>query len=82
MCRFPTTEMADFGVAQDAAWLPEARLIKANARYVQGQKHTDVIVVDGNLVTGQNGASSKRTAQAVVEQVDKKTKKTAPVLAA
>jgi putative intracellular protease/amidase len=52
-------------------WLPEVRLIKAGARYVQGQKHTDVVVVDGNLVTGQNGASSKRTAQAVVDQVNK-----------
>lgn len=68
---FPTSEMADFGVAQSAPWLPEVRLIKAGARYVQGQKHTDMVVVDGNLVTGQNGASSKRTAQAVVDQVNK-----------
>jgi putative intracellular protease/amidase len=82
MCGFPTTEMTDFGVAQGAPWLPEARLIKAGARYVQGQKHTDVVVVDGNLVTGQNGASSKRTAQAIVDQVDRITKRTAPVLAA
>jgi hypothetical protein len=28
MTGFPTTEMADFGVAQDAPWLPEVRLIK------------------------------------------------------
>ena len=74
--------MADFGVAQGAPWLPEARLIKAGARYVQGQNHTDLVVVDGNLVTGQNGASSKRTAQAVGDEVDKMRKKTAPVLAA
>ena len=52
---FPTSEMADFGVAQGAPWLPEVRLTKAGARYVQGQKHTDVVVVDGNLITGQNG---------------------------
>jgi hypothetical protein len=45
------------------------------ARYVQGQKLTYVVVVDENLVTGQNGASSKRTAQAVVDQVDKMTKR-------
>jgi putative intracellular protease/amidase len=82
MCGFPTTEMGDFGVAQEAPWLPEGRLIKAGARYVQGQKHTDVVVVDGNLVTGQNGASSKRTAQAVVDQVDKIANRTAPVVAA
>jgi putative intracellular protease/amidase len=81
VCGFPTTEMSDFGVAQGAPWLPEARLIKSGARYVQGQKHTDVVVVDGNLVTGQNGASSKRTAQAVVDQVDK-MKQAAPMFAA
>ena len=82
MTGFPTTEMADFGVAQDAPWLPEVRLIKAGAKYVQGQKHTDVVVVDGNLVTGQNGASSKRTAQAIVDQVGRTAKKVAPVVTA
>ena len=82
MTGFPTTEMADFGVAQDAPWLPEVRLIKAGAKYVQGQKHTDVVVVDGNLVTGQNGASSKRTAQAIVDQVGRTAKQVAPLVTA
>jgi putative intracellular protease/amidase len=82
MTGFPTTEMADFGVARDAPWLPEVRLIKAGAKYVQGQKHTAVVVVDGNLVTGQNGASSKRTAQAVVDQVGRTAKQVAPVVTA
>jgi putative intracellular protease/amidase len=82
MTGFPTTEMADFGVVQDAPWLPEVRLIKAGAKYVQGQKHTDVVVVDGNLVTGQNGASSKRTAQAVVDQVGRTAKQVAPMVTA
>ena len=82
MTGFPTSEMADFGVAQGAPWLPEVRLIKAGARYVQGQKHTDVVVVDGNLVTGQNGASSKRTAQAVVEHVGKTAHEVRPVVSA
>ena len=57
-------------------------MIKAGARYVQGQKHTDVVVVDGNLVTGQNGASAKRTAQVVVDQADRTIKRTVPALAA
>jgi aldehyde dehydrogenase (NAD+) len=82
MTGFPTTEMADFGVAQDAPWLPEVRLIKAGAKYVQGQKHTDVVVVDDNLVTGQNGASSKRTAEAVVDQVGRTAKQVVPVVTA
>ena len=79
---FPTSEMADFGVAQGAPWLPEVRLIKAGARYVQGQKHTDVVVVDDNLITGQNGASSKRTAQAVVDQVGKTAHQGRPLVSA
>jgi putative intracellular protease/amidase len=79
---FPTTEMADFGVAQGAPWLPEVRLIKAGAKYVQGRKHTDVVVVDGNLITGQNGASSNRTAQAIVDQVGKTAHQLRPVVSA
>jgi putative intracellular protease/amidase len=82
MTGFPTSEMADFGVAQGAPWLPEVRLVKAGARYVQDQKHTDVVVVDGNLVTGQNGASSKRTAQAVVDQVGKTAHQVRPLVSA
>jgi putative intracellular protease/amidase len=71
MTGFPTSEMTDFGVAPGAPWLPEVRLIKAGARYVQGRKHADLVVVDGNLITGQNGASSKQTAEAIVEQIEK-----------
>jgi putative intracellular protease/amidase len=71
MTGFPTSEMTDFGVAPGAPWLPEVQLIKAGAKYVQGQKHMDLVVVDGNLITGQNGASSKQTAQAVVDLIDK-----------
>jgi putative intracellular protease/amidase len=75
MTGFPTSEMADFGVAQGAPWLPETRLAEAGAKYVPGQKHTDVVVIDGNLVTGQNGASSKRTAQAIIDQINEAARK-------
>jgi putative intracellular protease/amidase len=47
-----------------------------------GQKHTDVVVVDGNLVTGQNGASSKRTAQAIIDQVGRTANQVAPLVSA
>jgi putative intracellular protease/amidase len=70
MTGFPTSEMIDFGVAEGASWLPEDRLKELGASYVPGEKHTDVIVVDGSLVTGQNGASSTRTAEAVIERVN------------
>ena len=77
---FPTSEMADFGVAQSAPWLPEERLTKAGANYVPGQKHKDVVVVDGNLITGQNGASSKRTAEVIISLVNATARKYADVL--
>ncbi len=70
MTGFPNSEMVDFGVADRAPWLSEDRLKALGADYIPGEKHTDVVVVDGNLVTGQNGASSTRTAKAVIDQVN------------
>ena len=66
---FPTSEKIDFGVADAAPWLLESRLVEAGADYRQGEKHKAHWEVDGNLVTGQNGASARETAAAVVETV-------------
>ncbi|MGD9537312.1 MAG: type 1 glutamine amidotransferase domain-containing protein [Alphaproteobacteria bacterium] len=70
MTGFPNSEMIDFGVADGALWLSEDRLKALGADYRPGEKHTDVVIVDGNLVTGQNGASSTRTAKAVIDRVN------------
>ena len=75
MTGFPNSEMVDFGVAQAAPWLPEERLTQAGAKYIPGQKHNDVVVVDGNLITGQNGASAKRTARVIISQVNAAARK-------
>ena len=69
---FPTSEKIDFGVAEGAPWLLESRLAKSGADYTQGEKHTVHLEIDGNLVTGQNGASARETAAAVVEKVREK----------
>ena len=66
---FPTAEKIDFGVAEGAPWLLESRLTDAGAAYVAGEKHQDHVEVDGNLVTGQNGASARQTAAAVIAKV-------------
>jgi len=66
---FPTSEKIDFGVAEGAPWLLESRLTAAGAAYVAGEKHKDHVEVDGNLITGQNGASARQTAAAVVAAV-------------
>ena len=66
---FPTAEKVDFGVAEDAPWLLESRLTDAGAAYVAGEKHKGHVEVDGNLVTGQNGASARETAAAVIAKL-------------
>jgi len=70
MTGFPNSEMSDFGVAEGAPWLPEDRLKELEANYTPGEKHTEVVIVDGNLITGQNGASAKQTANAVIDLVN------------
>jgi putative intracellular protease/amidase len=67
---FPTSEKVDFGVAEGAPWLLQSRLTDAGAAYVEGEKHKDHVEVDGNLVTGQNGASAKQTAAAVIATLE------------
>ena len=66
---------AFYRVAQGAPWLPEERLTQAGAKYIPGHKHKDVVVVDGNLITGQNGASAKRTAHVIISQVNAAARK-------
>ena len=66
---FPTSEKVDFGVAEGAPWLLESRLTDAGAAYVAGEKHQAHVEVDGNLVTGQNGASARQTAAAVIAKL-------------
>jgi putative intracellular protease/amidase len=69
---FPTSEKVDFGVAEGAPWLLESRLTDAGAAYVAGEKHKDHVEVDGNLVTGQNGASARQTAAAVIAKLSQR----------
>jgi putative intracellular protease/amidase len=75
---FPTSEKIDFGVADGAPWLLESRLTEAGAAYVAGEKHKDHVEVDGNLVTGQNGASARQTAAAVIAKLKEPSRQHAP----
>ena len=74
---FPTSEKIDFGVAEGAPWLLQSRLSDAGAAYVEGEKHKDHVEVDGNLVTGQNGASATQTAAAVIATLESRLVPTA-----
>jgi putative intracellular protease/amidase len=78
---FPISEKIDFGVAETAPWLLESRLTEAGAAYTQGEKHQVHLEVDGNLVTGQNGASARETAAAVIETIRERTRAVEPASA-
>ena len=67
MTAFSDEEEVEFGTADNAPWLLADTLRQRGARYEQGPNWGAYIVRDGNLVTGQNPASSRPLAHAVIE---------------
>ncbi|SFL01207.1 type 1 glutamine amidotransferase domain-containing protein [Geodermatophilus ruber] len=63
---FTNEEEAQAGLADKAPWLLEDRLRAAGARFRSGPAWAPFVVVDGDLVTGQNPASSREAAERVV----------------
>ncbi|GAA4870359.1 type 1 glutamine amidotransferase domain-containing protein [Kitasatospora terrestris] len=55
---FSNTEETLAGLAERAAWLLETRLVEAGVDVRNGEPWAPHVVVDRNLVTGQNPASS------------------------
>lgn len=66
MTAFSDEEEVEFGTADNAPWLLADTLRQRGARYEQGPNWQPFLVRDGNLLTGQNPASSKPLADAVV----------------
>lgn len=64
---FSDEEETMTGLAANAAWLLESRLRAAGADYSKGPAWSPHVVVDGNLVTGQNPASAGPAAEAVLK---------------
>lgn len=60
-------EEIEFGTAANAPWLLADTLRKRGAIFEQGPNWGSYIVRDGNLLTGQNPASTAALAQAVVD---------------
>jgi putative intracellular protease/amidase len=54
------------GLAERAKWLLEDRLVAAGAQYSAGEPFAPNVVVDRNLITGQNPASSAPVAKEVL----------------
>ena len=66
---FTDAEEEQAGLADKAPWLLEARLREAGATFSSGEPWAPFVVVDDNLVTGQNPASSNQAAHEVVGQL-------------
>lgn len=59
-------EEIEFGTAGNAPWLLADALRKSGAVFEQGPNWAVYVVEDGNLLTGQNPASSAALADAVI----------------
>jgi putative intracellular protease/amidase len=64
---FSNTEETQAGLAANAPWLLEDRLRAAGALFEAGAPWGPHVVVDGNLVTGQNPASAAAATNAVLD---------------
>lgn len=64
---FSDEEERQAGLADNAPWLLEHRLRTAGARYEAGPAWGSYVVVDDNLITGQNPASGAAAAEAVLQ---------------
>jgi putative intracellular protease/amidase len=73
---FSDEEEVEFGTASNAPWLLASTLRKYGANYKRGDKNWgEYIVRDGNMISGQNPASTGPMADAVVEDLNKRLQK-------
>jgi putative intracellular protease/amidase/uncharacterized protein (DUF2267 family) len=69
---FTNEEETQAGLAERAPWLLEDRMREAGGALQQGPAWEPFAVVDGNVVTGQNPASSTEVARHAVEQLGRR----------
>ena len=67
---FANSEEAAVGLTEVVPFLVEDTLKAAGGRYSKGADWADHSVTDGNLITGQNPASSESTARALLEELE------------
>ncbi|MFK0119528.1 type 1 glutamine amidotransferase domain-containing protein [Streptomyces sp. NPDC090994] len=67
---FTNEEERQGGLGDAAPWLVEDRLGERGAHVRAGAPWSDTVVVDGNLITGQNPQSSATTAKEVLAALD------------
>lgn len=67
MTAFTDEEEIEFGTADNAPWLLAKSLRERGAVFEQSPNWQPYLVQDGNLITGQNPASSEAVAKAVIK---------------
>jgi putative intracellular protease/amidase len=66
---FTNTEEVQGGLADKARWLLQDRLVEIGADFQEGEPWAPYVVVDRNLVTGQNPASSAPLAAELIKKL-------------
>ncbi|MGW0634946.1 type 1 glutamine amidotransferase domain-containing protein [Nocardia salmonicida] len=66
---FTAAEEAQAGLADKAKWLLQARLVALGVDFVEADPWTPNVVVDRNLITGQNPASSAGVAEELLKKL-------------
>lgn len=74
---FTNTEEASVGLTNVVPFLVEDSLKENGGKYSKGDDWQSYVVTDGNLITGQNPASSEAGAKAMLEQLGKARRQTA-----
>jgi putative intracellular protease/amidase len=72
MTAFSDEEERQTGRAAEVVWLVEERLRAAGAVYEAGPAWGSFVVVDRNLITGQNPASAQETADAILKALSER----------
>src|SRR5689334_5923406 len=58
-----------YGLQDETPFLLESKLLSLGALYSKGEDYISHVVTDGDIITGQNPASSKGVAQTIIELV-------------
>ncbi|MEW2067217.1 type 1 glutamine amidotransferase domain-containing protein [Streptomyces sp. NPDC007346] len=66
---FTNAEETQAGLAEKAPWLLQDRLVELGTDFQEGEPWAPFVIVDRNLVTGQNPASSAPLAQELLKRI-------------
>jgi putative intracellular protease/amidase len=66
---FSNSEEESAGLTQTVPFLLETELISRGALYSKGPDYTSYVVADGNIITGQNPASSEEVAKKIIAMI-------------